>query len=87
MTHLHMSELLSKYRGYSELYERAWQSEEVRDVILRLALIVRHYSFGHGDPAVKAACLLRDSEPLENLAIDDPAVLKMRAMIMATYQQ
>lgn len=82
-----ISELLSGYSSYSELYDRAWQSSEVRDAALRLSLIIRQYSFGYGDPAVNGAFLLQESEPLENLTPNDLAFWKMRALIMQVDHQ
>lgn len=80
---MNIDEILFKYRGFNELYARNWQSVEVRDTVLSLALIVRLYSFGYGKPAVSGALLLHQSEPLESLTCDDPAVAKIKALTMA----
>lgn len=82
-----MDELLSKYRALHALHNRTWRSDEARNAVLALSLIVRQYAFGYGDAAVNAAMLLEQSEPLENLAADDLAVRKMRALALATRRQ
>jgi hypothetical protein len=70
-----------------QLLNRAWRSDEVRDAVCRLALIVRHYCFGPDDCAIVAAQLLAQSEPLEQLDADDLAVKKMRALTSVVYRR
>lgn len=83
-----LDKLLLKYRAPAKLYARSWQSDEVRDVAVALALIVRNYAFfGYDGPAVDAATLLEQSEPLECLTADDLAVKKMRAVAHAVDQR
>ena len=79
-----MDELLAKYRA---LHNRTWRSDEARNAVLALSLIVRQYSFGYGDAAVSAALLLEQCEPLENLTANDMAIQKMRALALATRRQ
>lgn len=75
-------ELLAKYRALHALHSRTWRSDEARNAVLALSLIVRQYAFGYCDAAVNAALLLEQSEPLENLTADDLAVKKMRALAL-----
>lgn len=82
-----MDELLARYRALHALYVRAWRSDEVRNAVLSLSLIIRQYAFGHSEIAVNAALLLEQSEPLEHLESSDLAVKKMQALTLATRRQ
>lgn len=84
---MNLDELLTKYRSLHALYARQWRSDDARNAALALALIIRQYAFGRCDSAVSAALLLEQSEPLENLAPDDLAVKKMRALALCIRRQ
>jgi hypothetical protein len=75
--------IYQKYGCPNRLLIRPFEDEEIRRLVCRLSLMIKHACVGgYGITMLNAGYILERAEPLETLAYTDAPVYKMRALLL-----